>query len=216
VGEVGQQRPPRSFWRKAGFALAFMLLLACIPALWLIGRDVFRLAIASDRIERETYENQIIRSLLDEFDRANSVTGRNRFLLHSVPFPSPCYSLSFSEIRPNYQFLPSAVSRDGRYDLHYQSISAYSVASGSVFQIARNARAREGLSAFQASALRACIAATPFASSCITHVEKALIPIDAEFDRQAVRWGLKVPVRLPSGQRGYCQAQPIFPPLGSP
>jgi len=211
VGEVGQQRPPRSFWRKAGFALAFMLLLACVPALWLIGRDVIRLAIASDRTERDAYQSEITLGLLSEIDRTATIAGGGRTFVHLAVVPTPCYAVPVSAITA-YDPLSSQVIADGVLSDFNFRLTAVGVAAKRYFRdVARFQHANRAFSPLQASALRACIAASPFASKCVGHVEGVLRQDDAEFERLAVEWGLMIPLRSDqrNGEVDYCQTVPL-------
>lgn len=212
--EVGLARPHRALLRKVGIALAALLFVACIPALWLMARDLIPLMRPATAGERIQYELVVHSGLLDELDRARLMGVGDAVTLHSTVDNPPCFSVAPSGIRPDKQLLPNSENDTGEYDIGQLLSAVQTYAQSGAIETARLAQAHKQFTVFGASALRSCIAATPFRSFCVNHAEETLARDNAEIRRLALRSKVQLPYRSPAGEIHYCNVVP-FARLGN-
>lgn len=189
--------------------VAFVIV--CIPAAWLFGRDMLGLQLASSPEHSRRLRNAIFDGLIYEVERAD-VVGSGTNPVSATSFDQPCYTIPISSVQRDEHFLPSAVSKDGNYDISSQIIGVRVAATFHARRTARLLDAQAKFTVSTASALRACIAATPFSKNCLNYTNRMLGQSGEAFDQQAIMWGLKIPVRTARDDRHqrYCDAVPLF------
>lgn len=210
---TGHPTSCRFIWRKLLLGVLLIVFLFSLPAAWLIARDMISVQLASTADQRRVTRSAIIDGLIYEMDRMNSIDSIDEAgVLTTMSFNQPCYSIAMSAVRTNERFLPSTISRDGRYDINSQMVAVGVAARFHVRNIARHLDAKDRFSPFAASALRACIAATPFRKSCLDHATDILGRSAKRFNQESIEWGLQVPIRSTPGDRHqrFCRALPLF------
>lgn len=198
--------------RRALFVALLFVLLLSLPAIWLIGRDMISLQLASTPDQRRVRESAIIDGLLHEVNRAKAMESEGNLILSSRSISQPCYTIPLSSIQKNWQFLLSAISKGTDYDTNYQMIAVRVAAENFIRYDARYMDAKEKFTSLQASALRACIAVSPFRDRCLAQTTHILGRSTDRYNQQAVELGLQIPIRSDPGDRHqrYCNALPMF------
>lgn len=207
-------KSPRSIWRRRLIVLLAVALLVCLPAAWLVGRDMISLLLASTPEQRQDMEAVIITGLVDEIDRARSVDEAGLRPMASRSINQSCYSVPSSAIKQDAQFQPSPISKDGRFSdnqLIYQMTSVAVAAFMQSHSDAYRIDAADKFDPFTASLLRACIAATPFSGACSRHAGRTIGRNQEQVNRRMVEWGLRIPIKSSPGDpiRRYCDTLPI-------
>lgn len=209
---MDDHRSKRSIIRRVPTLLLVVVAIGSVPALWLIGRDMISLQLASTPDQRRVRESAIIDGLLHEVDRAEAMESEGNLILSSTSISQPCYTIQLSSVQKNEQFLPSSISRGTDYDINYQIIAVRVAAESYIRDDARYMDAIEKFTSLQASALRACIAASPFRDRCLAQTTHILGRSTERFNQRTVAFGLQIPIRSTPGDRyqRYCSALPMF------
>jgi hypothetical protein len=159
--------------RRWLYLVAFALLLASLPFLWLVTRDAVHLAFADEEETQRIVYNVLIPGLyaaLDRSDRLPSPKPRNKgeapvISLGFVPTDDalpPCFDLLRVEIAPRYATEPSlAVAKEWA---EHSLRRPWSVLNADVVDYDENIAL--SFSPIAISAYRACIEATPFSGMC--------------------------------------------------
>lgn len=211
---TGRPTSSKPVLRKRLIILLSLSALVCLPAAWLVGRDMFGLLLASTPEQRQDMEGVIIDGLVNEIDRAHAVDEAGSRPMASRSINQGCYSVRSSAIRQDAQFQPSPISKDGNYGDDHLNYQMASVAVAAFMQSHRDAYRIDAAAKFDplaASLLRACIAATPFSGVCRRHASRTIGRDQQQINRRMVEWGLRIPIKSSPGDpiTRYCDTLPI-------
>ena len=202
-------------WSRLARWLLVLLVVVCAPATWLVARDMLPLAIASTEFEREQIHAAIYTDLSNEMYRAEAFAESDRLTLPARAHAPPCYSVPFSAFR---QEEPVVLSEHGAAsDLNYGLIRINLAAESLAQRVDQIDRLESALSPLEASLLRACITASPFASQCFRTVSKINRDTMGSVNRSRkqdkdLEIPVLTPVESPPGTQLYCATMPLLIP----
>lgn len=204
----------RSILRRVLTLLLVAVAIGCVPALWLVGRDMVGLLLASSPEQKEDMEAVIIQGLVHELDRARSVDEAGSRPLATRVINQSCYAVRASAIRQDVQFQPSPLSKDGRYgddQLFYQMASVAISARRQSDSDLDKINVAATYDPLAASLLRSCIAATPFSGVCRSHAGRSIDRNLEQTNQRLVEWGILIPIKSSPGDpvKRYCDTLPF-------
>lgn len=184
--------------------------MAATPFFWLIARDMVSISFASDPQVVEQRKRVIVAGLVDEVQRHSDIDDMPGRAMTSIVLNYPsCETVVGGTIRIDHRTTktrPEPILRS-RAEIagFFRGIAPNRLAMRG-YQIHQ---ASQAFGSFAASAIRACIAATPFQAGCMENYRKAVADKGSDFEMGLVEVGfLKVVDGASSDSAGYCYALP--------
>ena len=199
------KRPRRLF-----VLLLLIVAMAATPFFWLVARDMASISFASDPQVVEQRKRVIVAGLVDEVQRYGDIDDMSGRVMTSIVLNYPsCETVVGGTIRIDHKTKktrPEPILRS-RAEIagFFRDIAPNRLAMRG-YQINQ---ASQALGSLGASAMRACIAATPFQTGCLETYQKAVADTGSHFEMGLVELGfLKVVDGASSDSPGYCYALP--------
>jgi hypothetical protein len=196
--------------------LLLIVAFAATPFFWLIARDMVSVSFVHDKQVAEQRQRLIFAGLVDEVQRRRDIDHMPSRKMASIVLSYPsCETVLGGEIRIDHR--TAQTNRDPIYRNPAEVLEFFrTVAPNRLtmrgYEISETSRAFGNL---EASALRACIAATPFQGGCIGYYEKTTAARGSRFEDGLIALGfLKVVDGATAGPRDYCYSLPKVEVVG--
>ena len=173
------------------------------------------LAMADTPLDRKQIAAVIYTDLWNELERAEALVPSDRLALNSTDDAPPCYSAPFSALRQEQPIVPS---QHGPADDLIYRLARINLAAQHLANMASEMRSLESaIGPIEASLLRACITASPFASHCLRAVSKMAretgrSPQLSQAGDNDLEIPVLTPVEPPTDNQLYCATMPLIIP----
>lgn len=205
--------------KPASRLLAILLLIvafAAAPFFWLVARDMASMSSVSDKQVAEQRKRMIFAGLVDEVQRRRDIDHMPSRKMASIVLSYPsCETIVGGEIRIGHR--TARAKREPIYRNPAEVMEFFRTVAPNRLTMRDYAigEASRAFGNFEASALRACIAATPFQGRCIEHYEKTTATRGSRFEDGLVALGfLKVVNGATASLPDYCYSLPTVEVVG--
>ena len=197
--------------RRLLVVLLLIVAFAATPFFWLIARDMANISYASDKQVIDQRKRTIFVGLVDEVQRRWDIDNHmpSRTMASTVLNYPSCETVVGGEIRIDYQ--TSRIKTDPIYRNRAEVLGFFRTVAPNRLTMRgyEIGRALQAFGSLEASALRACIASTPFQDACIKRYEKIVAGRGSRFEEGLVELGfLKVVDGAAASWPDYCYSLP--------
>lgn len=199
--------------RARRLSILFLILaFVATPFFWLVARDMTSIWFAGDERTAAQRKSVIFIGLVDEVQRNRDIGRIPGSAMPSIMLSHPaCDTLVVGKIRTDYPTTSSTTGSDPIYRSRAEILDFFRTVAPDrlVMRGYRVGQASKAFGSFEASVLRACIAATPFQDMCMARYERAVAAEGQRFEDGLVELGFLKVVSSPASRApGYCYSLP--------